>query len=68
MLQVRENEIFLPKRSGGTAHIRNLEGPLAQKMRFVGSNASYSIMLLFRHAEITIGQGSSEQVEGNGNL
>ena len=28
-----------------------------QKMRFVGSNASFSLMLLFRHAEITVGQG-----------
>jgi len=35
-------------------------------MRFVGSDASFSLMLLFRHAKTTV--GGSIKVEGNGNL
>jgi len=68
MFQVPENEISLPKWSGGIAHFRNLRGHWLKKMRFVGSNASFSLMLLFRHGETTVGQGSSNSVEGNGNL
>jgi len=33
-------------------------------MRFVGSNASVSFMLLFRHAETTVGQGEQYKTEG----
>ena len=63
MLQVRENEISLPKWSGGAlAHFRNLVGHWLQKLRFVGSNACFSLMLLFRHAEITVGR--EEQYKG----
>jgi len=68
MLQLRENEISLPKLSGGTAHIHNLEGTLVKKMYFVGSNASFSLMFFFRHAKTMEGQGSSKKVEGNGNI
>jgi len=41
------DEISLRKRSGGSAHLRSFRGHWLQKMRFVGSNASFSLMLLY---------------------
>jgi len=46
MLYVRENEISLCKLSDGPAQLPTLEEHWLQKMRFVGSNASFSHMLL----------------------
>jgi len=57
MSQLRENEISLPKWSDVIAHFRNLEGTLVKKMRCVGSNASFRLMLLFRNTETTVEQG-----------
>jgi len=40
------DEISLRKWSGGSAHMRPLEEHWLQKMRLVGSNASFSLVLL----------------------
>jgi len=64
MLQVRENGISLPKCSGGTAHVRNC----GSKNVLCWQQCFFSLMLLFGHAETTVGQGSSKKVEGNGNF
>jgi len=54
--------------SGGTAHFRNLEENWFQNLRFVGSNASFSLMLLFRHAKTTVGQGEQYKSWGKRKL
>jgi len=47
MLKIARDEI-LGKWSDGTAHLRTFRGSIGcNKMRFIGSNASFSLMLLY---------------------
>jgi len=47
MLQMRENEISLRIRSGGTPHLHTLGERGLQKTALFSSNARFSFMLLF---------------------
>jgi len=40
-------EISLRKWSGGSEYLRTFRGAFVAEMRFVGSNASFSLMLLY---------------------
>jgi len=53
------DEISLFKWSGGSAHLRTFRGALVallQKMCFVSSNTSFSLMLLYRHFKPVVGK------------
>jgi len=58
MLQVRDNETSLPKRSGGTAHFRKLGGHWFKNCTLLATMLPFSLMHLFRHAETTVGRGA----------